>query len=200
MHRLAVHHSLGTSVSLPNIITLGRVILVPIIFWLLVTGNSQAAFYLVVVAGLSDAVDGFLAKRFGLETGLGAYLDPLADKLLIVSLYIALGVSKALPLWLVVAVVSRDILIVAAVLISGVFGQPLQMKPLTISKANTVAQIVLAATVLAAEGFSLQIDGVRSALVWITGTLTVLSLAIYLKTWLRHMAGYEPGASDGTKV
>jgi cardiolipin synthase len=200
MHRLAVHHSLGTSVSLPNIITLGRVILVPIIFWLLVTGNSQAAFYLVVIAGLSDAVDGFLAKRFGLETGLGAYLDPLADKLLIVSLYIALGVSKALPLWLVVAVVSRDILIVAAVLISGVFGQPLQMKPLTISKANTVAQIVLAATVLAAEGFALQIDGMRTALVWITGTLTVLSLAIYLKTWLRHMAGYEPGASDGTKV
>jgi cardiolipin synthase len=200
MHRLAVHHSLGTSVSLPNIITLGRVILVPIIFWLLVTGNSQAAFYLVVIAGLSDAVDGFLAKRFGLETGLGAYLDPLADKLLIVSLYIALGVSKALPLWLVVAVVSRDILIVAAVLISGVFGQPLQMKPLTISKANTVAQIVLAATVLAAEGFALQIDGIRTALVWITGTLTVLSLAIYLKTWLRHMAGYEPGASDGTKV
>jgi cardiolipin synthase len=200
MHRLAVHHSLGTSVSLPNIITLGRVILVPIIFWLLVTGNSQAAFYLVVIAGLSDAVDGFLAKRFGLETGLGAYLDPLADKLLIVSLYIALGVSKALPLWLVVAVVSRDILIVAAVLISGVFGQPLQMKPLTISKANTVAQIVLAATVLAAEGFALQIDGIRTALVWITGTLTVLSLAIYLKTWLRHMAGYEPGASDCTKV
>jgi cardiolipin synthase len=200
MHRLAVYHSLGTSVSLPNIITLGRVILVPIIFWLLVTGNSQAAFYLVVIAGLSDAVDGFLAKRFGLETGLGAYLDPLADKLLIVSLYIALGVSKALPLWLVVAVVSRDILIVAAVLISGVFGQPLQMKPLTISKANTVAQIVLAATVLAAEGFALQIDGIRTALVWITGTLTVLSLAIYLKTWLRHMAGYEPGASDGTKV
>jgi cardiolipin synthase (CMP-forming) len=200
MHRLAVHHSLGTSVSLPNIITLGRVILVPIIFWLLVTGNSQAAFYLVVIAGLSDAVDGFLAKRFGLETGLGAYLDPLADKLLIVSLYIALGVSKALPLWLVIAVVSRDILIVAAVLISGVFGQPLQMKPLTISKANTVAQIVLAATVLAAEGFALQIDGIRTALVWITGTLTVLSLAIYLKTWLRHMAGYEPGASDGTKV
>jgi cardiolipin synthase len=109
-------------------------------------------------------------------------------------------VSKALPLWLVVAVVSRDILIVAAVLISGVFGQPLQMKPLTISKANTVAQIVLAATVLAAEGFALQIDGIRTALVWITGTLTVLSLAIYLKTWLRHMAGYEPGASDGTKV
>ena len=186
--------------SLPNIITLGRVILVPIIFWLLVTGNSQAAFYLVVIAGLSDAADGFLAKRFGLETGLGAYLDPLADKLLIVSVYIALGVAKALPLWLVVAVVSRDILIVAAVLIAGVFGQPLQMKPLAISKANTAAQIVLAATVLAAEGFSLEIDGIRTALVWITGTLTVLSLAIYLKTWLRHMAGYEPGASDGTTV
>ncbi len=186
--------------SLPNIVTLGRIILVPVIFWLLVTGSTRAAFILFVVAGVSDAVDGYLAKRFSLQTGLGAYLDPLADKLLIVSIYVALGVSQELPAWLVIAVVSRDILIVAAVLLSGVFGQPLRMKPLTISKANTAAQIVLAATVLAAEGFDLQIDGIRLVLVWITGTLTLLSLAIYLKTWLGHIAGYGADAAGGPRT
>lgn len=186
--------------SLPNFVTLGRIILVPVIFWLLVNGNTKAAFFLFVIAGVSDAVDGFLAKRFGLQTELGAYLDPIADKLLIVSIYVALGVLKALPSWLVIAVVSRDILIVVAVLLSGVLGQPLRIKPLAVSKANTASQILLAGTVLAAEGFTLGLDEIRLMLVWITGTLTLLSLAMYLKAWLRHMAGYEPDPSSDPKV
>jgi cardiolipin synthase len=188
------------AVSLPNFVTLGRIILVPVIFWLLVNGNTRAAFFAFVIAGASDAIDGYLAKRFGLQTELGAYLDPIADKLLIVSIYVALGVSKALPSWLVIAVVSRDILIVVAVLLSGVLGQPLRIKPLAISKANTAAQIVLAATVLAAEGFTLGLDELRLVLVWITGTLTLLSLAMYLKAWLRHMAGYEPDPASDPKA
>ena len=98
--------------SIPNLITLGRVILVPIVFWLLLNGQLQAAFLAFVVAGISDAVDGFLAKRFGWETELGAYLDPIADKLLIVCIFIALGVTARLPSWLVIIVVSRDVLIV----------------------------------------------------------------------------------------
>lgn len=183
------------SVSLPNAVTLGRVILVPVIFWLLVNGSTQAAFFLFVIAGVSDAVDGFLAKRFGLQTELGAYLDPLADKLLIVSIYVALGVAKALPSWLVIAVVSRDILIVVAVVLSWVMGQPVRIKPVAVSKANTAFQIVLAATVLADEGFSLGLDELRLALVWITGMLTVLSLAVYLKAWLGHLAGF--GSQSG---
>ena len=92
------------------------------------------------------------------RTELGAYLDPLADKLLIVSIYIALGVSQEMPLWLVIAVVSRDILIVLAVLLSWLIDQPVRIKPLAVSKANTAAQIVLAATVLADEGFGLGLD------------------------------------------
>lgn len=183
--------------SLPNFVTLGRIILVPVIFWLLVSGDTRAAFILFVVAGASDAVDGYLAKRFGLQTELGAYLDPIADKLLIVSIYVALGVLKALPSWLVIAVVSRDILIVVAVLLAGFLGQPLRIKPHAVSKANTAAQIVLAAVVLAAEGFRLGLEELRLVLVWITGTLTLLSLAVYAKAWLRHVAGYEPDAASG---
>jgi cardiolipin synthase (CMP-forming) len=178
-------------INIPNFITLARVLSVPVIFWLLVNGNSKIAFFVFLCAGISDAVDGYLAKRFSWTTELGAYLDPLADKLLIVSIYIALGVSKELPLWLVVAVVSRDILILLAVLLSWLMDQPVRIKPLMISKINTAAQIVLAATVLADDGFSLGLDTTRLALVWITGALTILSLVAYLKTWLLHMTGYE---------
>lgn len=181
--------------SIPNLITLGRAILVPIVFWLLVSGRVEAAFVLFVVAGISDAVDGFLAKRFNWQTELGAYLDPLADKFLLVSIYIALGVLGALPSWLVIAVVSRDILIVIAVVLSWLLGNPVNIKPLIVSKANTVAQIVLAAAVLADEGFGLGIGTWREVLVWAVAALTIASLVAYMRAWLAHMAGY---GVDGT--
>jgi cardiolipin synthase (CMP-forming) len=182
-------------INIPNFITLGRIMSVPVIFWLLLTGQNKVAFFVFVAAGISDAVDGFLAKRFNWSTELGSYLDPLADKLLIVSIFIALGVRGELPLWLVIAVVSRDILIVAAVLLAWLLDQPVRIKPLAISKANTVAQIVLAATVLADEAFTLGLVDTRLTLVWITGALTLLSLAAYLRAWFMHMAGYESGRS-----
>ncbi len=175
--------------NLPNLITLGRVILVPIVFWLLVSGETQAAFFAFLLAGLSDGVDGFIAKRFDQTTELGAYLDPLADKLLIVSIFVALGVRGALPSWLVIAVVSRDILIVLGVMLSWLLDHPMQISPFVVSKANTVAQIILAGTVLADDGFGLGLETLRIALVWITGVLTLASLAAYLRAWLRHMSG-----------
>lgn len=178
-------------INLPNLITLGRIILVPVIFWLLISGNAKLAFVAFVAAGISDAVDGYLAKRFDMRTEVGAYLDPLADKLLIVSIYVALGVAAKLPSWLVIAVVSRDILIIVGVLLAWVLGHPMTIKPRGISKANTAAQIVLAASVLADDGFDLGLVDLRTALVWITGTLTMLSLAAYLRDWLAHMAGGE---------
>ena len=182
---------LERALNLPNIITLGRVILVPLVFWLLVTGQTQAAFFAFIVAGISDGVDGYLAKTYGWATELGAYLDPLADKLLIVSIFLALGVGGALPLWLVIAVVSRDILIVIAIILSWLLGNPVRIRPLAVSKANTVSQIVLAGTVLADEGFGLGLGTVRLVLVWVTGALTIASLAAYLRSWLLHMSGYE---------
>ena len=181
--------------SIPNVITLARIILVPVIFWLLVSGNTQLAFIAFVCAGVSDFVDGQIAKRFGLQTELGAYLDPLADKLLIVSIYVALGVAAKLPSWLVIAVVSRDILIVLAVLLAWVVGNPLAMRPRTVSKVNTMSQLVLAAVVLADEGFRLGLDLPRTALVWLTGGLTLASLAVYISDWLSHMAGGSGAAA-----
>ncbi|MDX2203484.1 MAG: CDP-alcohol phosphatidyltransferase family protein [Hyphomicrobiaceae bacterium] len=175
--------------NIPNFITIARVMSVPVIFWLLVSGQTRTAFFVFLAAGASDALDGFLAKRFDWRTELGAVLDPLADKLLLVSLFIALGVARELPLWLVVAVVSRDILIVLAVMVSWVMSQPVAIKPLAVSKLNTLFQIVLVATVLADSAFGLELAHVRTVLVWITGTLTLLSLAAYLRGWFRHMTG-----------
>jgi len=183
----------GPPLNIPNLITLGRVILVPLVFWLLVSGETKAAFFAFVIAGISDGVDGFLAKRFGWTTELGAYLDPLADKLLIVSIFLALGVLGALPSWLVIAVVSRDILIVIAIVLSWLLDQPVRIRPLAVSKANTLAQLMLAATVLADEGFGLGLAGPRLVLIWLTAALTVISLAAYLRAWLRHMSEYESG-------
>ena len=185
-------------INIPNFITLGRIMSVPVIFWLLLSGQSKFAFFVFVCAGISDAVDGYLAKRFDWSTELGSYLDPLADKLLIVSIFIGLGVRNELPLWLVIAVVSRDILIVAAVLLAWLLDQRvLSIKPLAVSKANTMMQILLAATVLADGAFGLGLDSTRVVLVWITGALTLLSLAAYLRAWFLHMTSYDSAREDG---
>ena len=177
--------------NIPNIITVFRIFLVPLVVWLMLDGRMQSAFLLFVIAGLSDGLDGYLAKKYGWQTELGAYLDPLADKALLVSIFVVLGLFAHLPVWLVIAVVSRDILIVGAILLSWMLARPVTMRPLLISKVNTVGQIVLAATVLGDLGFELGLELSKTALVWIAGGLTVASAATYLVSWLGHMASYE---------
>ncbi len=185
-----------SSLNIPNFISLGRVLSVPLVFWLLLSGRYQTAFVLFVIAGISDAVDGWLAKTYNWQTELGAYLDPLADKLLIVCIFVAMGWRGELPLWLVIAVVSRDLLIVTGVMLAWLLEQPVRIRPLAVSKANTFAQLLLASTVLADAGFNLGLGFVRELLVYATGMLTVASLCAYTVTWVRHMQGIEPGG-DG---
>ena len=95
-----------TDVNIPNLITLGRILLVPVIIWAITSGQMAAAFFLFVIAGVSDAVDGFRAKRLNMQSEMGALLDPLADKALLVSIYVAPGIPAHLLCWLVVLVVS----------------------------------------------------------------------------------------------
>ncbi len=130
-----------SSLNIPNMISLGRVLSVPVVFWLLLSGRYQAAFFLFVAAGVSDAIDGWLAKRYNWQTELGAYLDPLADKLLIVCIFVAMGWRGELPSWLVIAVVSRDLLIVTGVMLAWLLDHPVIIKPLIVSKLNTFAQL-----------------------------------------------------------
>ena len=179
--------------SIPNIITLGRILLVPIVVWAIASGTMWIAFVLFLVAGVSDAVDGFLAKRFHMTTELGAYLDPLADKALIVSIYLALGVNGFIPRWLVIMVVSRDILIVGGIMLSWVMGSPLKIKPLLVSKLNTVAQILFAGVVLGSLGFEIQADTLKLVLMGLVAALTLLSVAAYLAEWVRHMNSTTAG-------
>ena len=178
--------------NIPNSLTLSRIVLVPLVVWLIITHEMLAAFLLFLFAGLSDAADGFLAKRYNWHTELGAYLDPIADKALLVSIYVTLGLAGQLPAWLVIAVVSRDILIVGAVVLSWMLSRPLSMHPLLISKANTFSQIVLAGLVLAELGLGLGLEEIVQVLVWVTGALTIVSAAAYFIAWLKHMASYEP--------
>jgi cardiolipin synthase len=178
--------------SIPNIITLTRILLVPIIVWAIASGEMEIAFVIFVVAGVSDAVDGFLAKRFHMTSELGALLDPLADKALLVSIYIALGLWGAVPHWLVILVVSRDIMIVAAVIVSWLFDKPVAMKPLMVSKLNTVAQVAFAALVLAALGFGFKPMPYDRILMGFVTILTLSSVALYLVEWVRHMNTIEP--------
>jgi cardiolipin synthase (CMP-forming) len=178
----------GIALNIPNLITLGRILLVPVVVWAIASGAMWIAFVLFVAAGLSDAVDGYLAKRFDMTTELGAYLDPLADKALIVSIYLTLGINNLIPRWLVILVVSRDILIVGGILLSWLLGNPLKIKPLLVSKLNTVAQIVFACVVLGSLGFAIPADTLTLVLMGLVAVLTLLSVAAYLAEWVRHMS------------
>jgi cardiolipin synthase len=173
---------------------LARILLVPVIVWAIASNQMQIAFTLFLVAGLSDLVDGFLAKRFGMATELGAYLDPLADKAMIVSIYIALGIADVIPRWLVILVVSRDIMIVAAIVLSWVVDKPVKLKPLTVSKLNTVAQIVLALLVLASLSIGFDAALAVQAVTLLVALLTLLSIGFYVAAWVRHMNTPDSGA------
>jgi cardiolipin synthase len=177
--------------SIPNIITLGRILLVPFIVWAIASNQLEIAFAIFIIAGVSDAVDGFLAKRFNMSSELGALLDPVADKALLVSIYMALGIWGAIPRWIVILVVSRDIMIVGAVIVSWLFGKPIPMKPLMVSKLNTVAQVAFAALVLASLGFGFDSTPYDLVLMGFVTVFTLLSVSFYLVEWARHMSTIE---------
>jgi cardiolipin synthase len=155
--------------------------------WAIAAHEMRIAFLLFLLGGLSDAVDGFLAKRFNMASELGALLDPLADKALLVSIYMALGIWGAVPRWIVILVVSRDIMIVGAVMLSWLVGKPIALKPLFVSKLNTAAQIVFACVVLGSLGFDYALPKLTLALMGLVAVLTLLSVAAYVGEWVRHM-------------
>ncbi len=175
--------------TIPNIISLLRVLLVPLAIWLMLSDSFMLAFYVFIVAGVSDGIDGYLARHFNWQSELGAYLDALADKALLVSIYVVLGALHIIPTWIVIVVVTRDILIVAGVMLSRVLDKPIKVRPLWISKVNTVAQIVFAGLLLLLLGTG---HGLAPVLVpggLVVALLTLASGAFYARDWLRHMSG-----------
>ena len=178
--------------SIPNVISLARLLSAPLIIYLLLQGLFTASFWLFIAAGVSDAVDGFLAKRFGMASELGAYLDPLADKALLVSVYWTMGAEGHLAVWLVIMVVFRDIIIITGLVLLKLNNQaPMQMRPFMISKVNTVTQILLAMVLLAELGLSLDGGLLKPVLITLVAGTTLISGGVYVVSWGRHIASLE---------
>ena len=174
--------------NLPNLITVARLLMTPVAVSMIVSQRFSAAFLIFILAGVSDGVDGFLAKRFDLRSELGSYLDPLADKALLISMYVALATIGALWPALAILVVSRDLMILFAVLVSWLLDKPVAIRPVWISKFNTVAQIAFAALVIGAKAYGYDEFAARDALGLVVATSTLASGGVYIAQWLDHMS------------
>ncbi len=127
--------------QIPNILTAIRIVLAPLTAWLLLHGHDLDALLVFACAGATDALDGFLARRFGLVSRFGEYLDPAADKLLMLACFITLTYMNVTPLWLAALVIGRDVAIVLGVGIARLFSLPVKIEPLVVGKASTVVQV-----------------------------------------------------------
>ncbi|HYF52774.1 MAG TPA: CDP-alcohol phosphatidyltransferase family protein [Salinarimonas sp.] len=173
--------------TVPNLITVFRLVLVPVVVLMILQGRWGAAFAAFVVAGVSDGIDGWIARRFDMRSEFGAVIDPLADKALLVSIYVTLAVVGVLPDWVTVVVVSRDLIMVMAIMVSWLMHKPMEIRPMFVGKMNTAAQIGFATLVLATKAFAIAPDAWIDAAMILVVALTILSGGAYLAKWLRHM-------------
>jgi len=169
--------------DIPNIITIFRIGIVPAVVVALLDGQFTLALLLFAIAGISDGLDGYIAKRFNYVSRLGSILDPLADKLLLISTYIALGWLALLPLWLVLIVIGRDMLIVCGALAYHRLIGQYEMSPSLISKANTFFQIVLGLAVVFSAGVVALPAQMLDGSIYFVAAAAVLSGFDYAWTW-----------------
>jgi cardiolipin synthase len=170
---------------IPNLITGFRILLVVPVIQAIATGRFDWALGLFMLAGFSDAVDGFLAKYFQWQSWLGSFLDPIADKLLLVSCYITSGVMGLVPGWLVAAVVIRDLVIVAGAIAYYRLSGPFEGHPLLTSKLNTLMQLALMVAVLFHYGVRHLPGELLALLTYGTLLTTVASGVMYVMIWGR---------------
>lgn len=167
MHRLA---------SIPNLLTLARVLLAPFVFSAILRGSNTSALSLFSCAALTDGLDGLLARRFGQVTSIGAYLDPIADKLLLSGVYLSLAISGSVPWWLVLVIFGRDIFLLASSGFALLFTDFRQFQPSVWGKVSTLVQIVCAFTVMLQNAvISPQLYSLAQALLWLTAAATLWS-------------------------
>jgi cardiolipin synthase len=171
---------------LPNLISLARLMLAPLSVSMIVDRRWPEALAIFLVAGLSDALDGWIARRFELRSELGAYLDAIADKALLMCNYVTLAAIGQIPLYLALLVVTRDLMIVGAVILCWVMGKPMLISPHIVSKANTAAQIAFVAALLGARAFGFSMPWFTPG-VWLVAALTLASLAAYFRRWVAHV-------------
>ena len=169
--------------QIPNLLTLLRIAACPVLVLLLRGGNYEMAMLLFLAAGITDGLDGYIAKRYDCVSSLGAILDPIADKLLIASAYIMLAMLQDIPFWLLIVVMFRDLVIVAGYLVLVVMGEDIPMNPTYTSKINTFLQISLVIAVLSGKAHWLYLPLVVDALVIGVLVTTVISGSQYVWAW-----------------
>ncbi len=172
---------------IPNIITGTRIVFVPCFIWLLFHHQYERSLILILLMGLSDGLDGFLARCYCWKTTLGAYLDPMADKLMLLSAYISFALLGWLPWWFAGIVVARDLLLLIGAVYYHLGTRQLKMEPLTISKVNTFAQIILAITLIYSQLGPVHVQ-IMNALMTIVVCTTVASGTRYVIEWSRRAA------------
>jgi cardiolipin synthase len=166
-------------INIPNLLTIVRILLTPLFVIVLLKDLFGPALLIFTIAGISDGLDGFIARYFNQRTTLGAYLDPIADKLLLVSAFVSLAILKIVPGWLTVIVISRDVLIVMGIAIFTITEKAYKIKPSIISKITTVAQITTIILALMNTGIS-GYSALMRILFWITAGLTTISGLHYI--------------------
>lgn len=167
------------AISIPNILTLLRILLTPLFIILLIRRAYPQGLLVFALAGISDALDGFIARCFDQRTRLGAYLDPLADKLLLVSAFVCLGAMQVLPAWLAVIVITRDVIIVLGIAVLTITDKPYEVRPSRISKCTTATQLVAIALILVNQSFG-GLAIVLPPLYWLVAGLSILSGLHYI--------------------
>ena len=173
--------------QIPNVLTILRLVLVPVLAVLILENAFRPALLVAIVAGLSDAADGFLAKRYGWVSWFGSMMDPLADKLLMLTAFICLAIIGLLPWWLFVLTILRDVIIVCGVIFYHYKVEPVMGQPTLSGKLNTVAQIVLVAWCLVgASGFSSTLsEGLPLLIQWLIYTVAALtSISLLQYVWM----------------
>ncbi len=160
--------------SLPNLITAARLALVPVVVWAIAREAWGTAFLVFALAGLSDGIDGFLARRYGLTSRLGAILDPLADKALMLAVLVSLTLAGLVPAWFPAVLIARDALVLLAAGLARFAGRPLETPPLLIGKLNTACQITFLAWLLGGQALGLD---AAAAVSWAMPALAGLSVA-----------------------
>jgi len=168
--------------TVPNIITTLRIIIVPIFIIYMINSRALAALIVFIIASISDALDGFIARVFRQKTSLGAYLDPLADKILLITAYITLAILKMIPSWLAVVTISRDVIIMLGVLILYMNRYPVRIRPSLLSKATTCIQAATILIVLSND--YLDLDFLKVYSFWLAAVVTVASGLQYIRNGL----------------
>ena len=185
--------------QLPNLLTLLRMGAVPVLILFLHNGHYDVALVIFLAAGITDGLDGWIAKRFGFVTRLGAILDPLADKMLIVSTYVMLVLAGDIPFWLLLLIGFRDLGIIAGVLVLQTLHGEIQMRPSPVSKLNTFLQISLVVFVMVERVGLLALPVVTEILLWLVAATTMASALHYIYFWFirpADSAGPPPSGTD----